>query len=263
MDDCAAGPGPCRKSPSTFYIETEGWSTCSIELVNRALAVDFAGLPSLTADCGCSVATVNSSRVSSSVALVACAASLAFTLAACGSDTDTSPKPPPYVADAPASSVVDSALSACPTAAPENTGAPEWTLAGATGSVSVTGSTDAAAPLVTVEAPFSVNETQVHTLQAGDGPVVAPTAMVSVCYMGVNGRDGTVFDSSYDRGAPVDFPLDGVVPGFQKAIAGQTVGSTVAVAVVSADGYPEGQPAAGIQQGDTLIFAIKILEASS
>jgi peptidylprolyl isomerase len=120
------------------------------------------------------------------------------------------------------------AANGCPTAAAENTGTPEWTLPGTTGSVAVTGSTDTTAPLVTVEAPFSVAETQVHTLQAGGGPVVAPTATVSVCYMGVNGRDGTVFDSSYERGAPVDFPLDGVVPGFQKAIAGQQVGSTVA-----------------------------------
>jgi FKBP-type peptidyl-prolyl cis-trans isomerase len=86
--------------------------------------------------------------------------------------------------------------------------------------------------------------------------------MVSVCYLGVDGRDGTVFDSSYERGAPVEFSLDGVVPGFQKAIAGQTVGSTVAVAVTSADGYPDGQPAAGIQRGDTLVFAIKILGSS-
>ncbi|CAN5340528.1 hypothetical protein BH11ACT7_BH11ACT7_33200 [soil metagenome] len=151
----------------------------------------------------------------------------------------------------------------CPTAAPEASASPQWTLPGVTGSVAVTGSTDTAAPLVTVTAPFSVAETQVHTLQAGNGPVVADTATVSVCYMGVNGRDGTVFDSSYERGYPVDFPLDGVVPGFQKAIAGQTVGSTVAVAMVPADGYPQGQPAAGIEPGDSLIFAIKILDASS
>ena len=151
----------------------------------------------------------------------------------------------------------------CPTAAPANGGAPEWTLPGATGSVAVTGSTETSAPKVDVTAPFSVTETQVHTLKPGDGPVVADTATVSVCYMGVNGRDGTVFDSSYERGAPVEFPLDGVVPGFKKAIAGQNVGSTVAVAMNSADGYPDGQPAAGIQKGDSLVFAIKILDASS
>lgn len=128
--------------------------------------------------------------------------------------------------------------------------------------MSVTGSTDSSAPSVDVEAPFSVTETQVQTLTPGDGAVVADDASVSVCYMGVNGRDGSVFDSSYERGAPVEFPLTGVVPGFQKAIAGQTVGSTVAVAMDSADGYPNGQPQASIEAGDSLVFAIKILDVT-
>jgi hypothetical protein len=210
---------------------------------------------------------VNSSRVSSSVALVACAASLVITLAACGSDTDTSSTPTSSsvsdVFSAPSLVETSTEASSCPMATPANGGTPEWTLSGTTGSVAVTGSTDTAAPLVTVKAPFSVTETQVHTLKAGDGPVVANSAKVSVCYMGVNGRDGSVFDSSYQQGAPVQFSLDGVVSGFQKAIAGQKVGSTVAVAMTSADGYPDGQPAAGIQKGDSLVFAIKILNASS
>jgi peptidylprolyl isomerase len=193
----------------------------------------------------CSVTTVNSSRTSSAVAFVACAASFVMTLSACGS------------------SETATAAGACPTAAPGAGGTPEWTLPGASGSVAVTGSTDTTAPYVKVDGPFSVTETQVHTLQAGDGPVVADTATVSVCYMGVNGRDGAVFDSSYERGAAADFPLDGVVPGFQKAIAGQKVGSTVAVAMNPADGYPNGQPSAGIQKGDSLVFAIKILGTSS
>lgn len=202
---------------------------------------------------GCSVAGVKSPRIS--VALLAVAAPLALTLSACGSQHDTTSS-----ADTP--SVTAAASASCPTTAADGQGTPEWTLQGSTGSVAVTGSTDTNAPMVKVETPFAVNETQVHTLTAGDGPVVAPTASVSVCYMGVDGRDGHVFDSSYERGAPVDFPLDGVVPGFQKAIAGQKVGSTVAVAMTSADGYPQGQPRAGIEPGDSLIFAIKILAAS-
>jgi FKBP-type peptidyl-prolyl isomerase-like protein len=224
---------------------------------------------------GCSVTSVNFSRVSSSVVLAASGALLVTTLAACGSDSDSSssasvsststsaadpfsvtqtqrPEAPPTAA----------AASTCPTAAPAANGTPEWTLPGATGSVAVTGSTDTTAPYVKVTSPFSVTETQVHTLQAGDGPVVSPTATATVCYMGVNGRDGTVFDNSYERGAPEQFPLTGVVTGFQKAIAGQKVGSTVAVAMTSADGYADGQPAAGIQPGDTLVFAIKILDAA-
>jgi hypothetical protein len=178
----------------------------------------------------------------SSITLAACVAAFVLPLATSGTAT---------------------AAGSCPTAAPQSAGTPDWTLTGTTGSVAVTGSTDTTAPRISVTAPFSVAQTQVQTLHAGDGPVVPGTAKVSVCYMGVNGRDGSVFDSSYERGAPVDFPLTGVVPGFQKAIAGQKVGSTVAVAMTSADGYPNGQPSAGIRPGDSLVFAIKILSASS
>lgn len=215
------------------------------------------------------MANVNSSRMPSSLALAAAAASLVLTLGACGSDSDTetaaaTSSSSPSVADV-VTPVTETTIAAnsCPTAAPATGGTADWTLPGTTGSVAVTGATEEAAPLVSVEAPFSVTETQVQTLQAGDGPVVADTATVLVCYMGVNGRDGSVFDSTYEQGAPIDFPLGGVVPGFQKAIAGQTVGSTVGVAMTSADGYPDGQPAAGIQPGDSLVFAIKILDAAN
>lgn len=225
------------------------------------------------------MSVVKKSPASSAVALIACAASLSLALAACGSDSKTSsdstaplskvssamPDAPMLDALSPQAGAPQAPVTAspCPMTPPAAGGTPQWTLPGATGSVAVTGSTDTAAPLVTVDGPFSVSQTQVKTLTAGDGPVVAPTATVSVCYMGVNGRDGTVFDSSYERGEPAEFALDQVVPGFQKAIAGQNVGSTVAVAMVSADGYPDGQPAAGIEAGDSLIFAIKILDASN
>ncbi|MDJ0396039.1 FKBP-type peptidyl-prolyl cis-trans isomerase [Rhodococcus sp. G-MC3] len=198
---------------------------------------------------------MNSTRVPWSGLVAAGAASIVL-LAGCSSNSDTSATP----SAAPSASTA--AATSCPTAAPDATGTPEATFAGSTGNASVTGSTDSSAPLVDVEAPFSVTETQVQTLTAGDGPVVADDAEVSVCYMGVNGRDGSVFDNSYERGAPVDFPLTGVVPGFQKAIAGQKVGSTVAVAMNSADGYPNGQPRAGIEAGDSLVFAIKILDVT-
>jgi peptidylprolyl isomerase len=204
----------------------------------------------------------------SALAAAACLVSLVGPLAACGSDAGhpaaatSSSSTTSDVFTPPSFEQTSTENYPCPPAPPANPGPPEWTLPGATGSVAVTGPTDSSAPQIKVQAPFSVNETQVHTLKPGDGPVVAKTATVSVCYMGVDGRDGSVFDSSYERGTPVDFALDGVVPGFQKAIAGQKVGSTVAVAMTSADGYPNGEPRAGIQPGDSLIFAIKILTAT-
>src|SRR4051812_25262296 len=92
-----------------------------------------------------------------------------MTLAACGSDTDTPSastsssdvsnvfSPPSITDTAPAD-------SPCPPAVPTKAGAPDWTLPGATGSVAVTGPTHTTAPQIDVEAPFSVTETQVHTL---------------------------------------------------------------------------------------------------
>ena len=41
------------------------------------------------------------------------------------------------------------------------------------------------------------------------------------------------------------------------------IGSTVAVVMASADGYADGQPAAGIQKGQSLVFSIKILNTSN
>ncbi len=202
---------------------------------------------------------VNLSSRAVGVALAACSATLAVTLTGCSHDSDHAAPATSSLSVNPVSTEEATPETGCPMAAPTGTGTPEWTFAGTTGKVAVTGSTDTTSPLVEITAPFAVNETQVHTLRAGDGPVVPNDATVSVCYVGVNGRDGKVFDSAYERGEPAEFPLTGVVPGFQKAIAAQHVGSTVAVAMTSADGYPNGQPQAGIKPGDTLVFAIKIL----
>ncbi|MBS4102741.1 FKBP-type peptidyl-prolyl cis-trans isomerase [Tsukamurella paurometabola] len=151
----------------------------------------------------------------------------------------------------------------CPSGAPDTANAPDWNLRGRSGSIVVTGPTDTAAPQITVEQPFSVDETTVEAFDPpGDGAVVAETARVSVCYLGVNGRTGQRFDSTYDDGKPASFPLAGVIPGFKKAITGQRVGSSIGVAVAPMDGYVMGEPSAGIRAGDTLIFTIKILSAS-
>lgn len=193
-----------------------------------------------------SVTRVNIRRLLLPVA----AASLTIGLAACGSDSDSG---------SAQSSPTSAAAASCPTASPAASAKPEWTLRGTTGSVDVVASTSTTAPAVKVTTPFAVTDTEVHTLREGSGPVVADTATVSVCYVGVNGRDGKTFDSSYTAGTPVQFSLDQVVVGFKKAIAGQKVGSSVAVAMNPADGYPDGNPAAGIDKGDTLVFELTIV----
>ncbi|MDL9938826.1 FKBP-type peptidyl-prolyl cis-trans isomerase [Gordonia sp. ABSL1-1] len=200
-------------------------------------------------------------------ALVPIAVVMMAGLAACGSDSDDSSASPTdettVATEATGTQTTGTETpdtSSCPTEASDGSG-PKWTLDGTSGKVQVTGSTAKTAPKIEVTAPFAIGQTTVHTLAEGSGPVVAETATVLVCYEGVNGRTGKEFDSSYQTGQPIDFPLNGVIPGFSKAIAGQKVGSTVAVAMTSADGYAEGNPSAGIERGDTLIFEIRILAA--
>ena len=116
-------------------------------------------------------------------------------------------------------------------------------------------------PKVDFEPALSVKETEVKVLSKGDGPTVKATDQVKVNYQGINGRDGSEFDSSWTRGQPATFALNQVVPGFTKAIEGQTVGSRVLVAIPPKDGYGStGSPQAGIQGTDTLLFTIDIID---
>ncbi len=187
--------------------------------------------------------------------IVVCVA-LAGLLAGCGSSDSDDTTTSSAAADAP-----DTSSLSCPTDAPAADTKPQWSIDGETGKLEMAGSTDSAGPLIKVTKPFTVAKTTVQTLTAGTGPEVSDTATVTVCYTGVNGRDGKVFDSAYERGEPTSFGVAGVVAGFGKALVGQKVGSTVGVAIIPADGYPEGQPGAGIEKGDTIVFAIKILAA--
>lgn len=141
-------------------------------------------------------------------------------------------------------------------------GPPTATIKGVQGQVSFTVTDDAinAAPKIEVTTPFKVDKTQVKTLVQGTGDRISENSSVSVCYEGVNGRTGEVFDSAYQKGTPAEFSPSGVVEGFKKALVGQKVGSTVAVAMPSAEGYPQGGADGAIAAGDTILFGLKILE---
>ena len=118
-------------------------------------------------------------------------------------------------------------------------------------------------PTVTIPDAEAPDELQIATLKEGDGEVVPDPANVTVQYQGVNWRTGEVFDESWGRGAPSPFSTEQVVPGFAKAMIGQTVGSQVLVVIPPSEGYGEaGQPSAGIEGTDTLVFVIDILAVS-
>lgn len=120
-------------------------------------------------------------------------------------------------------------------------------------------------PKVKFEDGFSVDETTVEVLSEGDGPEVGENDIVTVDYVGINGKNGKEFDSSWSRKEPASFTLGpSMITGFNKALAGQQVGSRVLVAIPPKDGYGEqGNPQAKIGGEDTLVFVIDIRETAS
>ncbi len=118
------------------------------------------------------------------------------------------------------------------------------------------------APKVKVEAPWAIDKTRTKVLDASNGPAVSEAQGVEVNYYGVNGRTGKKFDESFSTGQPVAFNLAQVVPGFSKGLVGQRKGSRVLIAMPGQDGYDPmgGNPQAGIEVGDTLIFVVDLVD---
>ena len=106
------------------------------------------------------------------------------------------------------------------------------------------------------EAPAGL---ELETLKAGDGTTVASGDTVLVQYTGVKWSDGSVFDSSWEKGAPTSFQTTGVVDGFRQALEGQTVGSQVVVVIPPALGYGEEGSSEHELAGETLVFVVDIL----
>ena len=98
----------------------------------------------------------------------------------------------------------------------------------------------------------------VEDLTVGEGAEAAPGATVLVHYVGVDFESGEEFDASWNRGEPIEFPLRGLIKGWQEGIPGMKVGGRRQLVVPPELAYgPEG---AGHQlSGRTLIFVIDLL----
>ena len=97
----------------------------------------------------------------------------------------------------------------------------------------------------------------VQTLQPGRGASPKPTSTVKVHYEGKL-TDGTVFDSSIQRGQPVEFPLNGVIPCWTEGVARMKVGEKARLTCPSEAAYGD-QGQGPIPPGATLIFEVELL----
>lgn len=99
---------------------------------------------------------------------------------------------------------------------------------------------------------------QYQVLTEGTGKTPAAADTVKAHYKGTL-IDGKVFDSSYDRGQPAEFPVSGVIPGWTEALQMMKVGSKWKLFIPSELAYGQQSPP-GIPSNSVLIFEVELLD---
>ncbi len=100
---------------------------------------------------------------------------------------------------------------------------------------------------------------QYEILEAGDGDKPTADSTVRTHYHGTL-IDGKVFDSSYERGQPAEFPVGGVIKGWTEALQMMPVGSKWRLYVPHALAYGEQGAGGAIAPYSTLVFDVELLD---
>jgi len=98
-------------------------------------------------------------------------------------------------------------------------------------------------------------------IKIGEGYEVKPGGAVVVHYHGTLKDGGKVFDSSFQRGEPIAFPLGGVIQGWQKGVPGMKIGGIRRLTIPSALGYGERGAGGDIPPNADLVFVIQLVDA--
>jgi peptidylprolyl isomerase len=97
----------------------------------------------------------------------------------------------------------------------------------------------------------------------GGGDEVTTGATVTAHYVGVSASTGAQFDASWDRGAPISFPLDGVIQGWSQGLLGMKVGGRRTLVIPGHMAYGANPPpGAGIAPNETLVFTVDLVDVS-
>jgi len=99
---------------------------------------------------------------------------------------------------------------------------------------------------------------QYEVLQKADGAQPGVDDVVSVHYEG-SLIDGSVFDSSIQRGAPIDLPVGGVIPGWVEGLQLMHVGEKYKLYIPSELAYGSQSPSPMIPANSVLIFELELL----
>lgn len=111
-----------------------------------------------------------------------------------------------------------------------------------------------------LEACEPSGELQIIDEIEGSGAEVEPGAVVTAHYAGISADTGVEFDSSWSRGEPSQFPLDGVIPGWTEGLVGMKEGGRRTLVIPAELAYADSPPpASGIAPGADLVFTIDMV----
>ena len=127
--------------------------------------------------------------------------------------------------------------------------------------ITVTGSLDSE-PVIEIGSDAApVTELGIGDQVLGTGDSVVPTSTVLAHYIGVGLTSGQKFDSSWDRGEPIQFGLDQVIPGWTQGLTGMQVGGRRVLVIPGDLAYGATPPAgSGIEPNETLIFVVDLID---
>lgn len=97
-----------------------------------------------------------------------------------------------------------------------------------------------------------------RSLQQGQGERPGPSQVVKVHYQGTF-PDGKVFDSSYARGMPIEFPLNRVIPCWTEGVQRIQVGGKAKLTCPSRIAYGERGAGGVIPPNATLVFEVELI----
>jgi len=103
---------------------------------------------------------------------------------------------------------------------------------------------------------------QFEVITEGEGEKPTAESTVRTHYHGTL-IDGTVFDSSYDRGQPAEFPVGGVIKGWTEALQLMSVGSKYKLHIPHNLAYGEQGAGGSIAPYSALVFDVELLEIIS
>ncbi|MGO1974129.1 MAG: FKBP-type peptidyl-prolyl cis-trans isomerase [Propionibacteriaceae bacterium] len=106
------------------------------------------------------------------------------------------------------------------------------------------------------------SDLEVTDITVGDGTEATVGSNVSVHYVGVAFSSGEEFDASYNRGAPLDFPLGTgrVIQGWDTGVVGMKVGGRRQLTIPPHLAYGDRGAGGVIKPGESLIFVVDLVD---